>query len=408
MGMNGDDIRVLLHRGVETLEPSSDLWERTQECARRHIVRRVVARVTVTVLAVFLSIGFGARVIDQFSQPPVDVTTDLDAVAPGIWDVLNGPPIAGRIDHTATWVGDRMVVWGGATFEDGQTRLLSDGAILLPDGGWEPIAESPLSPRRGHSAVWTEQELLVVGGLDAPHHQVSGQMDGAAYDLDSNSWRLLPAVPGFAARADHTAVRTNEAMIIWGGRGAEGALDDGALYDASRGEWRRIGQAPLEARFGHTAVWTGEEMIVWGGVGDDGTHYRDGAAYDPATDQWRVLAVAPLAPRDGHSAVWTGSAMLIWGGTGTMLGDAGRAHPVTLNDGAAYEPKADSWTPMAPSPLGSRTGHTAVWTDQRMLVWGGLCVEGASRRYANDGTAFDPAGGTWVRTPPALLSGPRA
>jgi hypothetical protein len=42
-------------------------------------------------------------------------------------------------------------------------------------------------------------------------------------------------------------------------------------------------------RLGHTAVWTGTEMIVWGGFGRDG-ELEDGAAFDPARGTWRSIA----------------------------------------------------------------------------------------------------------------------
>ena len=47
--------------------------------------------------------------------------------------------------------------------------------------GWRRLAGAPLSPRVGHSAVWTGSELLVWGG------RVPGgaaKADGAAYDPD--------------------------------------------------------------------------------------------------------------------------------------------------------------------------------------------------------------------------------
>ena len=34
----------------------------------------------------------------------------------------------------------------------------------------------------------------------------------------------------------------------------------------------------------HTAIWTGSEMIIWGG--SNGGFFNDGARYDPAADTW--------------------------------------------------------------------------------------------------------------------------
>lgn len=73
-----------------------------------------------------------------------------------------------------------------------------------------------------------------------------------------------------------------------------------------------------QARMFHTAVWTGEEMIVWGGKytsGGEWIELDDGAHYNPSTDKWTTMdnTGAP-SPRYMHSAVWTGNEMIVWGG----------------------------------------------------------------------------------------------
>ena len=54
-----------------------------------------------------------------------------------------------------------------------------------------------------------------------------------------------------------------------------------------------------------------------------------GGSYDPAANRWQPVPAGPLSGRVLHSAVWTGQEMLVWGGT---AGDAG------LADGASYRP----------------------------------------------------------------------
>jgi len=125
-----------------------------------------------------------------------------------------------------------------------------------------------------------------------------------------------------------------------------------------------------DARAYHTAVWTGSEMIVWGGY--DGTSsLNSGGRYDPATNNWMSASVinAPVA-RFGHTAVWAGNEMIIWGGTDNFNG-------TYFNTGGRYNPSTDSWivttTTGAPDP---RYQHTAVWTDSKMIVWGGRDASG--------------------------------
>jgi N-acetylneuraminic acid mutarotase len=104
-------------------------------------------------------------------------------------------------------------------------------------------------------------------------------------------------------------------------------------------------------------------MIIWGGR-NGGTLANDGAAYDPATDKWSPLpdTGAPSA-REGHIAVWTGSEMIVFGGT-----DSGGVAAT----GAAYNPATGKWRPLTnPGSPVARTSATAAWTGTEVLVFGG-------------------------------------
>lgn len=105
-------------------------------------------------------------------------------------------------------------------------------------------------------------------------------------------------------------------------------------------------------------------------------------------DPWVVLATddAP-APRNRHTAVWTGEAMIVWGG---------RTGPGTeTNDGAAYDPATDSWTAISSDGAPSaRHSHTAVWTGEEMIVWGGISSGG----FVVDGGRYNPTTNAWTAT----------
>src|SRR5262245_22108107 len=54
--------------------------------------------------------------------------------------------------------------------------------------------------------------------------------------------------------------------------------------------------APIPAVNGSAMVWTGTELIVWGGLVDDEpccSRSQDGAAFDPAAGTWRPIAPPP-------------------------------------------------------------------------------------------------------------------
>ena len=106
----------------------------------------------------------------------------------------------------------------------------------------------------------------------------------------------------------------------------------------------------------------------------------------------------PPPPRAGHTAVWTGEEMLIWGG---YDGDA------FLDTGGRYSPSTNTWAVISsgtdcPAP---RSAHGAVWTGNSMLVWGGTAEEGGlggTRIYFNTGAQYDPSANGW--TPMSVAS----
>jgi hypothetical protein len=124
-------------------------------------------------------------------------------------------------------------------------------------------------------------------------------------------------------------------------------------------------------------------MVVWGGESGNFVNQRStGGIYDPTTDRWTATSGldAPL-PRAGHSAVWTGTEMIIWGGRkGSGSADA-------FNSGARFDPVLNAWTPIARSSAPKPTsGHTAVWTGNRMLVWGTTRIGGRYDASTNSWT----------------------
>lgn len=91
-------------------------------------------------------------------------------------------------------------------------------------------------------------------------------------------------------------------------------------------------------------------------------------------------------PRYFHTAIWTGNVMIVWGGFSG--GYDGRF----LNTGGRYDPSTDTWTPTSTTnaPPG-RERHTAVWTGSHMIVWGGYFG-------GNTGGRYDPLTDTWTAT----------
>jgi len=174
-------------------------------------------------------------------------------------------------------------------------------------------------------------------------------------------------------RLYHSAVWTGTEMIIWGGfsHSDNCALLTGGRYDPPTDPWAGTypnGPVP-SSRFYNSTDWAevNQKMMVWGGW-DYFLSFATGGIYDPLSDSWAETSTgnAPRA-RSRHRAVWTGTEMIIWGG---FYEDDADIH--FLNTGLQYEPNGDVWTPISHinAPSG-RPCHTAVWTGQIMMVWGG-------------------------------------
>lgn len=152
------------------------------------------------------------------------------------WDLLPESPLEPRGWHAAVWTGEEMVIWGGATGLGCDYQYPSDGAAYDPNAGsWRPMTSSPLSGRVEASAVWTGEEMIVWGG--STHGRSMTLDDGAAFELSSSEWRMLPEAP-MESRAMHASVWSGNGMIVWGGccnetAASTSSFGDGAVFRPS-------------------------------------------------------------------------------------------------------------------------------------------------------------------------------
>jgi hypothetical protein len=338
--------------------------------------------------------------LSEFADPG-SVTADTISV------VVAGTPVAG----TTMYRGDYLEfapdndLLAGATYTVTVSGTLLDPAGLplatnnswefttdsrSPVGSWsETSQDQPPPAMSGASAVWTGAEMLIWGNAGA-----------GSYDPATDSWSTSSAIAagGPSPRIGHTAVWTGTEMVVWGGRSSVQAdaeiFGGGAIFDVAANTWTEIpppdGFAPHT--FDHVAVWTGTEMIVWGGSSPGAVN--SGWRYDPSTGVATAFR-GTNAPsnRTSAQAVWTGSEMIVWGGYTT----AG----VPLNDGARYDPVADTWTPLPPvaATFTSDVATSVVWTGSEMILWnGGQTEEGQTlndRLRVPTLHAYDPLLDAW-------------
>jgi N-acetylneuraminic acid mutarotase len=295
-----------------------------------------------------------------------------------------------RTAFSSVWSGTEMIVWGGRN-NSGFTQLNTGGRYNPVTNTWRAttVANAPLA-RRAHAAVWTGSEMIVFGGCT--NHDCSYQAGvGARYNPSADSWTAMSSVNAPSARASVTAVWTGSEMIIWGGcfgGECQYTTNTGGRYNPSSNSWvtTAVPPAPFQ-RNPFVSVWTGTEMLVWGVDSQllDTSIYR----YAPATDSWaRTFVLGAPDARGGFSGVWSGTELIIWGGGVTGFG--------TSITGGRFNPSTNTWTETswtnAPT---AREWHSAVWTGTEMIVWGG-CLDGSCGATLNSGARYNPATNTWT------------
>ena len=314
-----------------------------------------------------------------YTLPSISTAPKGESTCLDLWEpttVVNAP--AARTLNTAVWTGTEMIIWGGY-----------DGNDLNTGGRYNPATDSWIATntsnapaaRERHTAVWTGIEMVVWGGEQG----FSFVNTGGRYNPTTDTWTATSTINAPGGRERHTAVWTGSEMIVWGGDGPI-YFNTGGRYNPNTDTWVAISTINTpEGRALHTAVWTGSEMIVWGGFdGDNGSYLNTGGRYSPTADSWTATSITNVpAGRSDHTAVWTGNEMIIWGG-----------YPY-LNTGGRYDPTMNGWvaTSLVDAPT-ARAFHTAVWTGSEMIVWGGGTLSSGVRT----GGRYDPGVDGWVAT----------
>ena len=353
----------------------TDTW--TPTSVNHPAKRREVHTATWTGTEMVIWGGGSVGSIANYSNARYHAATDT-------WLQASGPT-AGERRHRAVsiWTGTHVIVWGGV---NNSGIAQNDGVLYNPaTDTWTPtsVTAAPVG-RENHTMVWTGQEVVVWGGTAVGANRTD---TGGRYNPFSDAWTPTSLIDAPVARKDHTAVWTGAEMIVWGGSALGiGLTNTGSRYFPTTDSWQALTLTGAPApREWLTSVWTGTEMIVWGGV-DGGTRFSSGGRYNPANGSWSATSLTGAPePRQEHTAVWTGDEMIIWGGWRFEGGGVGSIFP---SASGRYSPVTDSWTALstANAPAGRRN-HTAVWTGESMVIWGGEDVDG---RLSDEFAAYYP------------------
>ena len=199
-----------------------------------------------------------------------------------------------RAAHTAVSAGDKMLVFGGEKKEHNKKHLLMDlWEYSMKQNTWKELNPTGFRPPalRDHTAVFAGYKMLVFGGYGRGYENNLYE-----YSMKQNTWKKLKPMTGqHSRRYEHTAVSAGDKMFVFGGdtSGFYKYMNDLWEYSIKQNTWKQLrpkGRGPSE-RAAHTAVFAGGKMLVFGGYGsrgkmDDLWVLRDPCGYGNVWDEY--------------------------------------------------------------------------------------------------------------------------
>jgi hypothetical protein len=345
-------------------------------------------------IVILAAVGLGVLVARGLLDDEADTPS-----GGGPWEQLPRPPandvLRGPEPGSAVWTGRELILLASFAYAPPPSPGPPDGLAYNPaTGRWRALPDPPPDQSTGGGrvgTVWTGREVVVLDATGAP----------IAYDPDANTWRRSARPPtGFISQAaDPAPIWTGAEVLVWDGSNIDDTsgkwIDGGrgAAYNPATDRWRQLPRSPLSNRTWAIQAWTGKQLLVISGScgGAGRTRCQDGAAYDPAANTWTPIpALAGGATAPEAAAAWTGSELVIWS---TTTNKQGRS---IGNTASAYNPSSKRWRTLPPAPITPRRLAAAVWAGDRLLVWGGMRNLSDTRfAYPDDGAAYHPRSNRW-------------
>ncbi|OLF09205.1 hypothetical protein BLA60_21420 [Actinophytocola xinjiangensis] len=242
---------------------------------------------------------------------------------------------------------------------------------------WTPIANYP-RPVMDNTAVT---------GDDGTVYSFGGEFTNEVFAFDPVTAAWRPRAAMGSERQKPAAAFVDGKAYVTGGWWVNGVpVPETEIYHPGTDTWTTGAPVP-RAMAGSGVGVVGGSMYVIGGCDTSGCGHDDAFAYDTGNDTWHQIADYP------EPVSWSSC-----GGIGGKLYCAGgvtEANGATTN-AYVYDPRGGAWAPVADMPL-DLWGSAYASVNGRLVVSGGSV--NAGRAITNEGVAYDPASDAWTPIP---------
>jgi hypothetical protein len=294
-----------------------------------------------------------------------------------------------------------------------QCRLIAllNIVIVASAQAWEVAPEFPDNgqPRAFAAAVNSHGDLYVIGGTP---YGTDGDKDTPVHILTfgAASWITGLYAEGSIVRQG-AGIDSLGRMIVFGGvdgRDPEGDIGADYVYDPNEGQAQAIaqrGSAAPEDYFAWTTDDSGRIYSLGGGpgasadAGQPNSPYAE--RYDATTDSWTPIAPLPVGLADAAAAYDGRGHILVFGGFDALA----TTRTATV---WRYDIQTDTWSGIyIPDMPAALTGHRAVLgANERIYILGGVSGPAGSGTTSNATYVLHLDSSTWS-TGPAMLTARR-
>ena len=275
-----------------------------------------------------------------------------------------GPRLpAPRLESGVAAIGQRLVVVGG--FDQNITqglRITTEVLSLdLLAGQWTQLREAPVAWTHANVAG-ASATLYLLGGLETTAYLARGESFALDLDLPDPQWRSIAPMPAGMERGAAAVVSFPPHIYLLGGTSTSDALSTALRYDFSTDSWSMLPDLPGPRS--HAAAMRQEDgtLIIAGGFSSLDSSRPLGDVWALPTNATAWEPRAPLRRARGGCAFGVVFGHLICAG-----GEAGSGAVETVE---TYDPNTDTWTTQPDMPE-RRAGARGAVVGGRLFVPGG-------------------------------------